>query len=135
MTNPPSLGTNVSEGAYWSTDFPYIDLMHQATDFFANTGVKLDLDSSGWVKSLPAGTWAGVYPILDNPAGPDTAGDHYVVMYDGDGTFQETLGATISRRLRWTVPFSPPRRTVPLVSITSYEPGRLRSRHPRGSGG
>jgi hypothetical protein len=44
--------------------------------------VPLDLGSSGWVRSLPAGTWAGVYPILRDPAGADTAGDRYIVKYD-----------------------------------------------------
>ena len=140
MANPPSLGTNLDAAAYWTTNFPYIDLMHQASGFIPqgtswDTGVTLDLDSSGWVKSLPAGTWAGVYPILDNPAGADTAGDRYVVMYDGDGTFQGALGATISEA-------SPGRFVLTSASDgTAWlpdhfnEPGRLRSRHPRRSRG
>src|SRR6266540_2780836 len=60
-TGVPSLGTNLDGAAYWTTGFPYIDLMHQASEWLPqsssqwNTGVTLDLDSSGWVTSLPAG--------------------------------------------------------------------------------
>ena len=102
MANTPSLGTNLDGTAYYTTHFPYIDLMHQASDFIPQTsstwdsGVPLDLDPNGWVMSLPADTWAGIYPILHNPAGADIAGDHYVVTYDGDGIFQGSLGSTIS---------------------------------------
>src|SRR4051794_33044348 len=102
MTNIPSLGTNLDATAYWTTEFPYADLMHQASEFIPqtsnswDTGATLDLDSSGWVMSLPAGTWAGVYPILHNPAQAETAGDRYIVTYDGDGTFQGALNSTLS---------------------------------------
>jgi hypothetical protein len=131
MATSPSLGTNLDGTSYWTTDFPYIDLMHQASEFIPqtpntwNTGVPLDLDLSGWVRSLPAGTWAGVYPILHNPVGADTTGDRYIVMYDGDGTFR--------RSRRYDLEASPDgssslrRRTVRLVSRSLNEPGRLRS--------
>jgi hypothetical protein len=102
MANTPSLGTNLDGTAYYTTHFPYIDLMHQASDFIPQTSsawdsqVPLELDPNGWVMSLPADTWAGVYPILHNPAGADVAGGRYVVTYDGGGSFPGSLGSTIS---------------------------------------
>ena len=46
-TGVPSLGTNLDPASYWATNFPYIDLMRQSSDW----GATLDLDSSGWVTS------------------------------------------------------------------------------------
>ena len=102
MANTPSLGTNLNGTTYYTTHFPYVDLMRQASGFdsqpssSSNSNVALNLDPSGWVMSLPTETWAGVYPILHNPAGADIAGDRFVVTYDGDGTFQGSLSSTIS---------------------------------------
>ncbi len=96
MTSVPSLGTNLLGPQYYTTDFPYIDLMHQAGFGPSTAGVTLDLDASGWITSLPAGTSANFAFILANPAGANTAGDRYLVTYNGGGTFEGAFGANIT---------------------------------------
>jgi hypothetical protein len=89
------LGTNLAALSYFATQVPFIDQFKSSSPWISGSatawgdGRSLDLDSSGWVKSLQPGQIArtlmlrgpGVYPT-----------GKYVVLYEGDGTFEYAFG-------------------------------------------
>src|SRR5262245_62019591 len=97
--NIPSLGTNLDGLAYWSTALPTIDRGKSAGNWIPqrpgtwDTHETLDLDASGWVRSLPANETAALLLLFDNPAATPNA--HYVVTYTGQGTLVGMLGTQV----------------------------------------
>lgn len=86
----PRLGINFSGIAYWSSEFPFVDIMHQSSEWVSQppvgdwgTGPILALDKHGWVTQLEKGCRAT--KIL--ATGEDTAYPKglYTVLYDGEG--------------------------------------------------
>lgn len=107
-TSIAALGTNLSDWMDWSTEQPFINLFKTSRAWIPqapgvwDTGeaAKLDLDADGWVRSLPAtGDTSTVYrsvsTLLLNGTdlnGLRPSGD-YVVLYDGAGRIDYSLGA------------------------------------------
>ena len=104
---PTSVGTNLNGIADWSTQQPFIDAFKSSrswitqcqngepgcrggwsTDEFG----KLNLDPSGWVKSLPApadpAEYTRVSTLLLRDLGGKYPGGKYVVIYTGEGTIE-----------------------------------------------
>lgn len=85
----PSLGLNLSANVDWSGDFPLLDRMLTAREFFAHsetqwaTGQPVVLDAENWPLALPDGatllTVLGADPPGANPTG------RYRVTWDGNG--------------------------------------------------
>ena len=89
---PPSrqLGTNLTLPTDSGSEVPFVDVFHLARPWVSQRdgmpygqGGPLDLDSNGWVRSLPPGQHADTL-MLDN-GGHHPAG-RYSVLYDGRGT-------------------------------------------------
>jgi hypothetical protein len=112
-TSTPSalrLGTNLGGISDWSTQRPFTNLFKQARPWLTqcdnsrdpdcngrwetNENAKLDLDASGWVKSLPAPVEPGYSiagTVLDVPK--NFPAGRYLLLYDGEGTLRYRLGA------------------------------------------
>lgn len=103
------LGTNLSDWRDWSTEQPFIDLFKTSRSWITqapgvwDTGEQksLDLDANGWVRSLPDPgntklRYRSVSTIL--LGGGDLVGirpgGQYIVLYDGEGTLNYSIGAT-----------------------------------------
>jgi hypothetical protein len=110
LAPPPSssasIGTNLSPVVDWSSEWPFVDAFKtsrawltqcnswQQSDCLAgwDTGEEhlLDLDSSGWVRSLPAPTDSPQYWFVGTLMFRGLKGHYpagqYVVLYDGEGT-------------------------------------------------
>lgn len=88
-----SIGTNVEFVSYWTQHWMFKDLMRfgglhgtmagqtALRGWASNNGQLLDLDASGWVKSLQAGQTAMARM-------PSHHGGDFVMLYDGAGTFR-----------------------------------------------
>jgi hypothetical protein len=108
------LGTNLTEVTDYSPQLPFIDLFKSSREWFtqcvagqdpgcSNTNAwdtgeaqALDLDSSGWVRSLPSPASAPIYTMAatywDVPAQFPVG--RYIVRYEGQGSIEYGLGAT-----------------------------------------
>ncbi|MCU0570683.1 MAG: hypothetical protein MUF49_29425 [Oculatellaceae cyanobacterium Prado106] len=93
-----SLGMGLNGIADYSTELPFLDAFQFSREWFAQsatqwqTGEPLNLDASGWVKSLPrAGSTAGTLMLRDMPGNYRTG--RYVVTYDGTGRLEYGLDA------------------------------------------
>ncbi|MBW4465895.1 MAG: hypothetical protein KME07_10720 [Pegethrix bostrychoides GSE-TBD4-15B] len=104
------LGTNLTGIADWSTQLPFIDGFKSSRSWFTRCAPeeacsaewstdeadKLDLDSHGWVKSLPAPTdpprYSRVSTLLYREIGRYPGGQ-YVVLYDGEGAIEYEFDA------------------------------------------
>jgi hypothetical protein len=97
LTPPPNarLGINLSGIAYWATEFPFVDLMHQSGQWISQppsgdwgTGPELVLDEHGWVKELAKGCRAT--KIICSGVDAAYSSGTYIVLYDGEGEVQLT---------------------------------------------
>ncbi len=113
---PPALGTNLSPVVDWSSGLPFSNLFKSSRTWLTQcsqwsdppdpgcTGQwnteetqLLDLDEHGWVKSLPAPddpamfTCATAYWALY----PEFPPGRYLVFYDGEGSIEYGLGASL----------------------------------------
>ena len=84
------LGINLSGVAYWSSEFPFVDMFKQSGAWFVEgkdqTSAGLKLDTQGWITQLPLGTVASaIVSASDNNHFP--SGD-YVILYDGEGVIK-----------------------------------------------
>ena len=84
------LGINLSGVAYWSSEFPFVDMFKQSGAWFVEgkdqTSAGLKLDTQGWITQLPLGTVASaIVSASDNSHFP--SGD-YVILYDGEGVIK-----------------------------------------------
>lgn len=108
------LGTNLTSVTDYSPQIPFIDLFKISREWFTqcapgqdpgcsssnswDTGEaqSLDLDASGWVRSLPSRASAPIFTMAatywDVPAQFPTG--RYVVRYEGEGTIEYGLGAS-----------------------------------------
>jgi len=84
------LGINISGIAYWSSEYPFVNLMHQSSEWISQPasgewgkGPELALDQHGWVKQLANGCKAT--KILCAGEGNLYPSGHYVILYDGEG--------------------------------------------------
>jgi hypothetical protein len=107
------LGTNLEAVTDYSPQIPFTDLFLSSREWFTqcqagvdpgctnsnawDTGeaASLDLDTNGWVRSLPASHDAPIYTSVatysDLPA--EFPSGRYVVLYEGQGTIEYGLGA------------------------------------------
>jgi hypothetical protein len=117
--NPQSpLGINLSVISYWSSELPFLDLMHMSKQWITHTNSNdpwdtneeqyLDLDADGWPKTLTAVndpkpqqfTSVGVvllFHLSGTTNGYYPAG-RYVVLYDGQGTLTYGFDADVVSR-------------------------------------
>src|SRR5438128_1337820 len=89
------LGTNLNRTDDWSSDIAFLDLFKTSRDWFSGSNAvwqdtgTLDLDSHGWVRSLQAGQLARTLLFWDLSRAPGRyPTGHYIITYDGEGTFQ-----------------------------------------------
>ncbi|MCU0566332.1 MAG: hypothetical protein MUF49_07025 [Oculatellaceae cyanobacterium Prado106] len=111
-TAPVSLGTNLAGIADWSTQQPFLDVFKSGRGWLTQCAGdepgcsgswvteesdKLDLDASGWVKSLPAPAdppeYTRVATLLQRDLGVPYPGGKYIVLYDGEGTIEYRFDA------------------------------------------
>ncbi|MGL5083807.1 MAG: cellulose-binding protein [Microcoleaceae cyanobacterium] len=91
------MGTNLAGIAEWSTQYPFTDYFKSSRDWITHgqdtwdtdEANKLSLDENGWVKSLDGGDFVSVGAALPN----DDQGRRFVVLYDGEGDLEYSLGA------------------------------------------
>ncbi len=84
------LGINFSGIAYWGSEFPFVNLMYQSSEWVSQpvngdwgNGPKLALDDHGWIKKLETGCKATkILTSLDNAQYPSGT---YIILYDGEG--------------------------------------------------
>jgi hypothetical protein len=111
-TNP--VGTNLTEVTDYSPQLPFIDLFKISREWFTQCSVgidsgctnsnswdtgessELDLDSNGWIKSLPTSSATTIFTsaatFWDVPA--EFPAGRYIVKYEGSGTINYGLGAS-----------------------------------------
>ncbi|MEY4700082.1 MAG: hypothetical protein RL326_269 [Pseudomonadota bacterium] len=139
------LGTNLTSVTDYSPQLPFIDLFKISRSWFTqctagqdpgctnnnswDTGEaqSLDLDSSGWVRSLPSRASAPIFTMAatywDVPA--QFPAGRYVVRYEGEGTIEYGLGAakdTSRSTTRRDVVSVDPSNGGILLRITSTDP-------------
>jgi RTX calcium-binding nonapeptide repeat (4 copies) len=87
-----SLGIGLGGIADFSTELPFVNIFQSSRAWIPqsagswDTGKALDLDSSGWVKSLPQDSFAGTLMMRDMPNVYRTG--RYIVSYEGTGTLE-----------------------------------------------
>ncbi|SJM94856.1 PA14 domain-containing protein [Crenothrix polyspora] len=109
-----SIGSNLGAWRDWGTEQPFIDLFKTSRNWITqapgvwDTGeqTRLDLDANGWVRSLPAATdtsvqYRTVTTLLLNSDALNglRPGGEYVVLYDGEGLINYSLGARKNDKL------------------------------------
>jgi hypothetical protein len=143
--NQRRLGTNLTSVTDYSPQLPFIDLFKISRAWFTqcapgqdpgctngnawDTGEaqSLDLDSSGWVRSLPSRASAPIFTMAatywDVPA--QFPAGRYIVRYEGEGTIEYGLGAakdaSRSTTRRDVVSVDPSNGGI-LLRITSIDP-------------
>jgi hypothetical protein len=139
------LGTNLGEVTDYSPQLPFINLFRSSRTWLTQCEVDvdpgcisenafdtneqhlIDLDVDGWVRSLPprssSATYTSVATVWDLPTSfPAT---RYVVLYDGRGVIDYSLGATKdtqASRLGRDVITLDPSRGASVLRITSTDP-------------
>lgn len=141
------LGTNLTAVNDYSPQLPFVNLFRSSREWFTQCTVGvdpgcssgnswdtgeaalLDLDSAGWVRSLPSRSAAPIFTSVatfwDVPA--QFPRGVYVVLYDGSGTIEYGLGARRdtdrSRPGRDVLSIDPANGGI-LLSITATDPSR-----------
>lgn len=95
-------GINLHGVRYWSPTLPFKDVFKQAGPWIPqrtgsdtwNTGEPLDLDDTGWIRSLQPGQEAATMVLL----GPRVPAGHYRLTYDGEGEIFVGLDGKIVAR-------------------------------------
>jgi hypothetical protein len=100
-TTGRSLGIGLNGISAWSTELPFLDTFRSARSWFTHTPSTwdtretLNLDSNGWVRSIPGATSSQSYrsagTLLNQNA--DYRPGRYVVLYEGTGTINYGLDA------------------------------------------
>lgn len=138
-TNLPNsvspLGVNLNSINDWSTQFPFLDVFKSARKWITQTEKEwdtneynlLDLDSNGWVKSLPSPGGSAKYTrvrTLFNVT-QHAPGNQYVVLYDGEGTIEYQFNVqkdeAVSKPGREIINVTPSDNGIHLI-ITSTDP-------------
>ena len=97
------LGINFSGIAYWASEFPFVDLMHQSGAWVSQppsgdwgSGPTLVLDAHGWVKALDRDCRATkIICAGDEVAYPSGT---YVILYDGEGEIELTAPVGVMKQ-------------------------------------
>lgn len=102
ITPKARLGINLSGIADWGTEQPFVDMFKASRDWFGQStlknakwgdGAKLELDESGWVKSLPKNTVARrMISTVKNGHYPS---GKYVLLYDGEGELKPSYAGKV----------------------------------------
>jgi hypothetical protein len=109
------LGINLAAVTYWSSELPFLNLVHMAGQWIThsdetwdtNEQQYLNLDSDGWPKSLTSvntgqpqhfTSLAIVVPRLNTATGGNYPSGRYIVLYDGQGTLDYRLDASLVSR-------------------------------------
>lgn len=86
----PKLGINLAAPCDWNTELPLVDVFRFSRDWISQKqgakwglGPAIEIDSHGWVKSLPANCWAET--LLCTIQGGHYPSGHYTVLYEGEG--------------------------------------------------
>jgi hypothetical protein len=123
------LGINLAAVTYWSSELPFLNLLHMAGQWITHSDATwdtneeqfLNLDADGWPKSLSSVdaskpqqfTSVGiVVPRLTGAADGYYPSGRYVVLYDGQGTLDYRLDASLVSR-------SPGRDVINVAQATS----------------
>lgn len=88
------MGINLSGIAYWASELPFANFMHQSGEWVSQppnfgdwgAGPKLDLDENGWVKRLEKGCAAT--KILCSGDKVQYPSGIYTIFYDGEGDIE-----------------------------------------------
>lgn len=99
-----AIGSNVSPIWDWSTEWPFVDAFRTSRPWISGTAASwedqqpLDLDSSGWVKSLKKGQIAHTLMFWKED-GPHYPEGEYTVLYEGEGElkFSDNVKVVSSR--------------------------------------
>jgi hypothetical protein len=142
-----SLGSNLTEVTDYSPQIPFNNLFLTSREWLTQcrTGIdpgctngnsfdtgesnSLDLDSAGWVRSLPAAAAAPIYTRVATvwDLSPEFPKGKYVVLYQGAGTIEYELGARkvdeLSTQQGRDVIEIDPSRGVALLRIAITDPG------------
>ncbi|NJR40504.1 MAG: cellulose-binding protein [Leptolyngbyaceae cyanobacterium CSU_1_4] len=141
---PISVGTNLNGIADWSTQQPFIDAFKSSRSWItqcqpSEPGCKggwsteefsqLNLDQSGWVKSLPDPADPAEYTRVSTLLFRDLAGQYpagkYLVLYTGEGTLEYSFDArkdeSSSKRGRDVILVTPSDAGIQLT-ITATDP-------------
>ena len=110
-----ALGMNLAAVTYYSSELPFLDLLHMPGQWITHSDATwdtkeeqyLDLDPDGWPRSLTAvndprpqqfTSVAIVVPRLNSAAGGYYPTGRYLVLYDGQGTLDYRLDASVVSR-------------------------------------
>ena len=127
-TRKIAIGMNLAAIEDWSSAFPFLNLVKQARPWISQQegskwgkGEKLNLDKSGWVKSLKKGQSADliVLTIRNNVVPYKT----YRVMFDGDGEIQFRGAKIVKKNKKNNI-------IVKLNQSTSYFIIRIKKTNP-----
>lgn len=143
------LGVNVAGLAYWSTEWPLLDDMKRSSHWLTQCSPqssihcttlewdtheqnRLDLDSNGWIRSLPAADDPSIRfrtvatLMLQGDGGAHPSGQ-YTVLHDGEGTidylFDAVRNPVLSRPGRDVLDVKAGTSGI-LLSITATDPHR-----------
>jgi len=98
------LGINLNGPADWNSELPFVDLMRFSRPWISQAqgqawghGPALQIDSHGWVTSIPDGAWAET--VLCTVEGHYPAGKYHV-YYSGEGdlTFNHGVAEIVSQK-------------------------------------
>ena len=133
-----AVGTNLSPISYYSSEFPFIDLFKSSQNWITQSPQEwntkeehlLDLDSQGWVKSLPTEKAGIKYTKVGSlllRGHQDYLPGNYIVFYEGEGNIEYKLDAkkneALSAPRRDVIEVNPSRAGI-LLSITETDPNR-----------
>lgn len=122
------LGINLAGISDWNTEQPFVDFFTMSRDWISQsgtgwgTGPLLNLDESGWIKSLPEGVRATrIICSLDKGQYP---GGEYVILYDGEGEFKLTfpVGQIVAREPGRVVMLVNPKKGMFAIDLVRTDP-------------
>ena len=137
-SHSPLIGSNLSSISYYSSQHPFLNEFRSSQSWLTqnkktwNTGEKhlLDLDSDGWVKSLPESEAEADYDRVSSlffRGHSNYLAGKYIVTYEGEGNINYGLSARknqeLSRQGRDVIEVNPSKAGI-LLSITDTDPNK-----------
>jgi hypothetical protein len=133
-----SVGINIHQLTYWSPEWTLLDTFKASGGWFTQTILdfdtfeqdRLDLDASGWVRSLPTADSDAQYryvaALLLNGNGAKHPAGRYVVTYEGEGEIEYYFDAVkierLSRPGRDVIEIAQPTNGGILLRISETDP-------------
>lgn len=123
------LGINLMKVVDWTTEIPFKDCFKEARGWISHgpnyvwdTGLPIDTDAMGWVKSLLPGQEAGTL-MFNGMNGRYPAGT-YTVLWDGNGTVKVDHDAVVTSQQagRMTLSVAHPTNAGIHLKITATDP-------------